>query len=66
MNRNKFKNFRKNVNKSKEEKLFEKELKEEFEEIIEEKKEIYDLEMLEYNQKLRMWKYQKAKKVIEH
>ena len=54
--------FRKEVNKAKEDKQYERELREEFDEIIEEKKEIYNTELIEYSKKYRAWKFQRTKK----
>ena len=56
--------YRKEVNKAKEAKIFEKDLQEEFQEILAEKKEEFEKEMAEYNVKHKAWKFQQTKKVI--
>jgi hypothetical protein len=55
--------IRKEANKSKELKLFEKDLQEEFEELISEKREEYNREMAEYELHFKAWKFQQTKKV---
>jgi len=57
-------NFRKEVNKGKEAKLFEKDLQEEFEELISEKREEYNRDMTDYELQYKAWKFQQTKKVF--
>lgn len=53
---------RKDVNKTKEERQFEKDLREELDEIIAEKKEEYQRELAEYTQKLKAFNFRNTQK----
>ena len=53
---------RKDVNKTKEERQFERDLREELDEILTEKKEEYQRELAEYTQKLKAFNFRNTQK----
>lgn len=55
---------RKEVNKEKEQRQFERELKEEFDDILFELREESERQMNDYNAKMKAWKLQKTRKVF--